>query len=109
MKAKVPRNFKLLDMDLYDRMSDPSHHLSNFRSIMYLANASNATRCKAFPATLTKATMKWFDNLPPRLIACFDDLAKKFLTRFSIHKDKTKNAPSLLGVKQKVGKSLQTT
>ncbi|KAL4276104.1 hypothetical protein AHAS_Ahas20G0173800 [Arachis hypogaea] len=52
-------------MDLYDRTSDPGHHLSNFKSQMYLVDASDATRCKAFPTTLTKATMKWFDGLPP--------------------------------------------
>ncbi|XP_015938706.1 uncharacterized protein LOC107464291 [Arachis duranensis] len=33
---------------------------------MYLADASDATRCKAFPTTLSKAAMKWFDSLPPR-------------------------------------------
>ncbi|KAL4381279.1 hypothetical protein AHAS_Ahas04G0117600 [Arachis hypogaea] len=66
MKAKVPRNFKSLDMDLYDGMFDPSHHLSNFRSRMYLAEASDATHCKAFPTTLTKVAMKWFEGLHPR-------------------------------------------
>ncbi|XP_025631324.1 uncharacterized protein [Arachis hypogaea] len=94
-------------MDLYDRTSDPSHHLSNFKSRMYLADASDTTRCKAFPNTLTKVAMKWFDNLPPRSITSFDDLARKFLTRFSIQKDKTKHAPSLLGVKQEVGETLR--
>ncbi|MED6147685.1 hypothetical protein PIB30_046070 [Stylosanthes scabra] len=54
MKAKVPKNFKNPDMVLYDGTSDPCYHLSNFRSWMYLAGASDATRCKAFPTTLTK-------------------------------------------------------
>ncbi|XLU64933.1 hypothetical protein S245_024142, partial [Arachis hypogaea] len=100
MKEKVPRNFKPPDMDLYDGTTDPSHHLSNFRSRMYLVDASDAIRCKAFPTTLTKSAMKWFDNLPPRSITSFEDLTKKFLTRFSIQKDKAKHAPSLLGIKQ---------
>ncbi|KAL4329978.1 hypothetical protein AHAS_Ahas13G0354100 [Arachis hypogaea] len=65
MRARVPQNFKSPDMDLYDRMSNLSHHLSNFRSRTYLADTSNATCCKAFPTTLTKASMKWFDGLPP--------------------------------------------
>jgi len=100
MKAKIPKNFKPPDMNLYDDTSDPSHHLSNSRSRMYLTEASDATRCKAFPTTLTKAAIKWFDSLPPRSISSFDDLVKKILARFSIHKDKTKHAPSLLGIKQ---------
>ncbi|XP_025674266.3 uncharacterized protein [Arachis hypogaea] len=107
MKAKVPRNFKLHDMDLYDGTSDLSHHLNNFRSRMYLSDAFDATRCKAFPTTLTKATMKWFDSLSPRSVTSFDDLAKKNLTRFFIQIDKMKHIPSLLGVKQEVGKTLR--
>ncbi|XP_015955262.1 uncharacterized protein LOC107479664 [Arachis duranensis] len=100
MKAKVPKDFKAPDMDPYDEASNPSQHLSNFRSRMYLTEDSDATGCKAFPTTLTKIAIKWFDSLPPRSITFFDDLAKKFLARFSIQKDKIKHAPSLLRVKQ---------
>ncbi|XP_057739880.1 uncharacterized protein LOC130956979 [Arachis stenosperma] len=74
---------------------------------MYLANASDSTRCKAFPTTLTKAVMKWFNNLPPRSVTSFDDISRKFLMRFSIQKDKVKHVPSLLGVKQEVGEPLR--
>ncbi|XP_025679413.1 uncharacterized protein [Arachis hypogaea] len=87
-------------MTPYDGTSDLSHHLRNFRSRMYLTDASDAIRCKAFPTTLIKTAIKWFDSLPPGLITSFDDLAKKFLARFSIQKDKAKHAPSLLGIKQ---------
>ncbi|MED6148537.1 hypothetical protein PIB30_054051 [Stylosanthes scabra] len=55
MQAEVPKNFNCLEMALYDGSTDPMHHLSNFRSRMYLAGASDATRCKGFPTTLTKA------------------------------------------------------
>ncbi|XP_016185898.1 uncharacterized protein LOC107627579 [Arachis ipaensis] len=107
MREKIPRNFKSPNMDLYDGTTDPKHHLSNFKSRMYLADASDATRCKAFPTTLTKAAMKWFDGLPPRSVTSFDDLSHKFLMRFSIQKDKVKHTPSLLGVKQEAGEPLR--
>ncbi|XP_057747474.1 uncharacterized protein LOC130966670 [Arachis stenosperma] len=107
MRVKVSRNFKSPDMDLYDGTTDPKHHLSNFKSWMYLADASDATHCKAFPTTLTKAAMKWFDSLPPRSVTSFDDLLRKFLMQFSIQKDKVKHAPSLLGVKQEIGEPLK--
>ncbi|XP_072056308.1 uncharacterized protein [Arachis hypogaea] len=107
MQTRAPRNFKRPDMNLYDKTTDPRHHLSNFKSRMYLADASDATRCKAFPTTLTKSIMKWFDSLPPRSVASFDDLARKFFTWFSIQKDKVKHAPSLLGVKQEVSEYLR--
>ncbi|KAL4374181.1 hypothetical protein AHAS_Ahas05G0156100 [Arachis hypogaea] len=51
MKTKIPKDFKLPDITLYDGTTEPSHHLSNFRSRMYLTDASNAVRCKAFPTT----------------------------------------------------------
>ncbi|XP_057760612.1 uncharacterized protein LOC130980986 [Arachis stenosperma] len=98
MKAKVPKDFKAPDMTPYDGTSDLSHHVSNYRSQMYLTDALDAIRCKAFPTTLIKTVIKWFDSLLPRSITSFDDLAKKFLARFSIQKDKTKHAPSLLGI-----------
>ncbi|XP_025670175.1 uncharacterized protein [Arachis hypogaea] len=107
MKAKVLRDFKAPDMVPYDGTSDPSHRLSNFRSRMYLTDASDATRCKAFPTTLTKTAVKWFDNLPPISITSFYDLANKFLARLSIQKDKARHAPSLLGIKQGDWESLQ--
>ncbi|XP_057755623.1 uncharacterized protein LOC130974788 [Arachis stenosperma] len=106
MKAKISKDFKLLDMTLYDGTTDPGHHLSNLRSRMYLTDASDTVRYKAFPATLTKIAIRWFDNLPLRSISSFDDLAKKFSAKFSIQKDKTKHAPSLLGIKQTDRESL---
>ncbi|KAL4276740.1 hypothetical protein AHAS_Ahas20G0237400 [Arachis hypogaea] len=93
-------------MTSYDGTSDPNHHLSNFRSRMYLTDTLDVVRCKAFPTTLTKAAIKWFDSLPPKSITSFDDLAKKFFVRFSIQKDKAKHAPSLLGIKQGERESL---
>ncbi|XP_057761778.1 uncharacterized protein LOC130981994 [Arachis stenosperma] len=87
-------------MTTYDGTSDPSHQLSNFMSQMYLTDASDATQCRAFPTTLTKTELKWFDSLPPRSVTSFNDLAKNFLARFSIQKDMAKHAPSLLGIKQ---------
>ncbi|KAL4276738.1 hypothetical protein AHAS_Ahas20G0237200 [Arachis hypogaea] len=94
MKTKIPKDFKLPDMTLYDGTTDPNHHLSNFRSRMYLTDASDAVRCKAFPTTLTNTAIRWFDNLPPKSISSFDDLAKKFLVRFSIQKIRLSTPPA---------------
>ncbi|XP_016164821.1 uncharacterized protein LOC107607372 [Arachis ipaensis] len=107
MKAKVQNDIKAPDMTPYDGTSDPSHNLSNFRSRMYLMDASDTTRCKAFPTTLTKTVVKWFNSLPPRLITSFDDLTKKFLAKFFIKKDKSKHAPSLLEIRQGDRESLR--
>nr|XP_029149667.1 protein EARLY FLOWERING 5-like [Arachis hypogaea] len=52
MKTKIPKDFKPPDMTLYDGTSDPSHHLSNFRSRMYLTDTSDATRRKSASGSL---------------------------------------------------------
>ncbi|KAL4381634.1 hypothetical protein AHAS_Ahas04G0153100 [Arachis hypogaea] len=46
MRAKVLRNFKSLDMELYVGTIDLRHHLINFKSRMYLADASDATAAR---------------------------------------------------------------
>ncbi|KAL4356645.1 hypothetical protein AHAS_Ahas09G0107400 [Arachis hypogaea] len=46
MRAKFPRNFKSSDMDLYDETIDPRHHLSNFKSQMYLEDAVKPFRLR---------------------------------------------------------------
>lgn len=43
----------------------------------------------------------------PGPVTCFDDLERKFLTQFSIQKDKVKHTLSLLGVKQEAGETLR--
>ncbi|XP_072090622.1 uncharacterized protein [Arachis hypogaea] len=53
-------------MDLFERTTDLRHHLINFKSRIYLADAFDVTRYKAFPTTLTKAVIEWFDSLPSR-------------------------------------------
>ncbi|XP_057741317.1 uncharacterized protein LOC130959870 [Arachis stenosperma] len=80
METKVPKNFKAPDMTPYD----------------------------AFPTTLTKTAIKWFDSLLARSVTSFDDLAQKFLARFSIQKDKARHTPSLLGIKQGDQESLRS-
>ncbi|KAL4393893.1 hypothetical protein AHAS_Ahas02G0097500 [Arachis hypogaea] len=39
-KVRVPKNFKTPDVDLYEGTTNLRHHLSNFKSWMYLADAS---------------------------------------------------------------------
>ncbi|PWG73999.1 hypothetical protein DF186_20165, partial [Enterococcus hirae] len=83
-----------------DGITDSKYYLSNFKSRMYLADVSDATRCKVFPIILSKAAMKWFDSLFPRSIISFEDFSRKFLMRFSIQKDKVKYVLSFLEIKQ---------
>ncbi|MED6174922.1 hypothetical protein PIB30_073440 [Stylosanthes scabra] len=56
LAEELPKKFKYpVDIEAYDRMSDPKHHLDVFDNRMVLLNASDAIKCKAFTITLKKA------------------------------------------------------
>ena len=64
MSVKLPRGFKPpTDMEPYDGSSDPQEHMDAFKSRMALAEASDPVRYRAFPITLKKAALKWFNSL----------------------------------------------
>ena len=77
-----------------------------FKSRMTLVEASNLVKCPAFMITLKKATLKWFNSLPPRSINRFFDLPSLFLAHFTTRKFKSKPVFSLLGTSQGQSESL---
>ena len=75
MSMKLSRGFKPpTDMEPYDGSFDPQEHMDTFKSKMALAGASDPVRCRAFPITLKKAALKWYNSLPSRSICKFSDL-----------------------------------
>ena len=101
MSVKLPRRFKpSTDMEPYDGSSDPQEHMDAFKSRMALAGASDPMRCRAFPITLKKAALKWFNSLPSRSICKFSDLQSHFLAHFMTRRFKPKLVTSLLGLSQ---------
>ena len=56
MEQVVPPQFKMPQIELYDGSSDPLDHLEAFKALMLLHGANDETLCRAFPATLRKAT-----------------------------------------------------
>ena len=78
-----------------------------FKSRMALAGASNPVRCRAFPITLKKAALKWFNSLPPRSIGKFFDLQSPFLAHFTTRRFKPKLVTSLLELLQWQGELLR--
>ncbi|KAL4344136.1 hypothetical protein AHAS_Ahas11G0148200 [Arachis hypogaea] len=62
MKAKVPKDFKAPDMTPYDDTSDPSHYFSNFRSRMYLTEASYAIRYSPSRRTKPSTSQVYYES-----------------------------------------------
>ena len=99
MGAQPPKGFKPpSDMEPYDGSSDPYEHIDAFKSRMALAGVSDPIKCRAFPITLKKAVLKWFNLLPSRSINRFSDLSSLFLAHFTTKKFKPKPVSSLLGL-----------
>ncbi|XP_016182581.1 uncharacterized protein LOC107624637 [Arachis ipaensis] len=85
----------------YDGTKDPQEHLTAFEARMNLEGAADAVRCRAFPVTLVRPAIKWFNALPNGSIASFHDITRKFMTQFTTRITKAKHPISLLGVMQK--------
>ena len=108
MQTQPPKGFKPpSDMETYDGSTDPQEHMDAFKSRMALARVSDLVRCRAFPITLKKATLKWFNSLPPRSMNQFSDLASIFLAHFTTKRFKLKPVYSLLGLHQRQNESLR--
>ena len=78
-----------------------------FKSRMALAGASNLVWCRAFPITLKKVELKWFNLLPSRSINRFSNLQSHFLAHFITQWFKPKLVTNLLGLSQRQGEPLQ--
>ena len=52
------------NMEPYDGSFDHQEHKDAFKSRMALAGVSDLVKCRAFPITLKKAALKWFNSLP---------------------------------------------
>lgn len=92
------------DMKPYNGSTD---HMDAFKLRMALAGALDPIKCQAFPITLKKAALKWFNSLPPRTINRFSDLSSLFLAHFTKRKFKPKPVSSLLGISQPQGELLK--
>ena len=108
MSVKLSKGFKpSTDVEPYDGSSNPQGHMDAFKCRMALAGASNPLRCRAFPITLKKAALKWFNSLPSRSINKFLNLQSRFLAHFMTRWFKPKLITSLLGLSQRQGEPLR--
>ncbi|XP_072073909.1 uncharacterized protein [Arachis hypogaea] len=105
LREKLPKGFdKPTDMK-YDGTKDPQEHLTAFEARMNLEGAPDAVQCRAFPVTLTRPGIKWFNALPNESITGFHDISRKFKVQFTTRITKAKHLISLLGVTQRQDES----
>ncbi|XP_031096901.1 uncharacterized protein LOC116001150 [Ipomoea triloba] len=75
---------------------------------MQVLGVEEALMCKAFFPTLKGLAQKWFLILPSCSIRCFNDLADRFLTQYTVNIKPQRSLTHLSGVYQDEGESLRT-
>ncbi|KAL2532028.1 Uncharacterized protein Adt_05379 [Abeliophyllum distichum] len=105
MFVPLPAKFKEPTGE-FDGTGDPIDHIRMFQDRVRLHGWPDAIACRAFPMTLRKDAIEWFDTLPPRSISSFADFTNKFAICFSSSARKKKTAMGLMQVTQDKGESL---
>ncbi|XP_057418598.1 uncharacterized protein LOC130712801 [Lotus japonicus] len=74
---------------------------------MLISAASDAVKCRMFPATFKGTTTAWFTTLPRGSITNFRDFSSKFLVQFSASKTKQVTIEDLYNVRESKGETLK--
>ena len=82
LNRPLPSKFRLPQLESYDGSKDPLDHTESFKTLMLLQMTPNEVMCRAFPKTLKGAAKVWFNKIPPRTIADFEQLSKGFVCHF---------------------------
>ena len=82
LNRPLPSKFCLPQLESYDGSKDPLDHTESFKTLMLLQMTPNEVMCRAFPKTLKGAARVWFNKIPPRTIADFEQLSKGFVCHF---------------------------
>ncbi|XP_016199147.1 uncharacterized protein LOC107640108 [Arachis ipaensis] len=105
LEVRLPKYFdKPTDMR-YDGTQDPLEHFTAFEARMNLEGVGDEVRCRAFPVTLARTAIRWFNNLPQGSVTGFADISHAFLAQFTTRIAKAKHPINLLGVTQRLGES----
>ncbi|XP_057452515.1 uncharacterized protein LOC130744342 [Lotus japonicus] len=98
---------KNIVLETYSGKADPKEHLLYFNTKMVINAASDAVKCRMFPATFRGTAMAWFPTLPRGSITNFCDFSSKFLVQFSASKTKQVTIEDLYKVRQSEGETLK--
>jgi hypothetical protein len=60
MAIQLPEKFKILAIQAYTGIEDPTEHLENYKMHMDLQGTPQEMACRAFPLTLSGSARDWF-------------------------------------------------
>lgn len=88
-------------------ITDPNDHWTSFSKNMNLYDATDASRCKAFPTTLRGIAGKWYAKLASRTITSSKQMKDLFLAQFTSSFTQTRSVGSLFSIKETWSKTLR--
>ena len=77
-KAKLSRRFHQPTFAMYNGLTDPVEHMSQFKEKMTVHSQDEALLCRVFPSSLGPMPMRWFDGLRMNYISSFKKLTQSF-------------------------------
>ena len=78
----LPLKFYLPQLESYNDSKDPLDHIESFKTLMLLQITPDEVMCRAFPMTLKRAAIVWFNKIHLGTIANFEQLNKGFVRHF---------------------------
>ncbi|KAK6140774.1 hypothetical protein DH2020_025493 [Rehmannia glutinosa] len=85
-REEIPSSFEMPEMENYDGTSDLWDHLENFQAHMMLHRETDAIKCRAFSATLSKNARVWYKKALAHLMGVHqkqDESLRDFIQRFN--------------------------
>lgn len=99
-ECPVPSKFRLPQLEPFDRLKDPLHHLNTFKTTLGLQQPPDEILCQSFPTTLKGAAREWFTKLPTSTIDNFEQLSSSFVRHFVGGQCPKRTTNHLLMIKQ---------
>ena len=82
-------------------------HIKLFKTLMLLQVIPDEVMCREFLTTLKGAAKVWFNKIPPRTIAYFEQLSEGFVRRFIGGQRHKKSTSHLFNIQQVEGELLR--
>ena len=82
LECPVLSQFRLPQLESFDRLKDPQNHLNTFKTTLGLQRPLDEILCHSFPTTLKGVAREWFTKLPTSLVDSFEQLSNAFLCHF---------------------------
>ncbi|GAA0161269.1 hypothetical protein LIER_17627 [Lithospermum erythrorhizon] len=95
----IPAGSKLSAFTKFTRKTGPEEHISEFQSQMFFHQPDTRVYYKAFPSSLARPALKWFNRLPEGCITSFEELKIRFAMTYMGRVWQDKDEDSLMTIK----------